>query len=408
MIAPLMSAQSHIVSSTNRNIAMTTIKSSGKRMTGLRILLVTARYFPYLGGTETHVYEVGRRMAAAGNEITILTTNPSGELPAAEQSEGLNIVRVRAYPADRDYYFAPGVYRTIMQGDWHIVHCQGYHTLVAPLAMFAALRSHTPYVVTFHSGGHSSRFRNMARTVQWEMLRPLLIRAARLIGVSNFEADFFSAQLRIPRQRFTVIQNGASLTAHAIDAAPCNDGSDNKGEVWIVSVGRLERYKGHQSVIAALPRVLEQHPEVRLRIVGSGPHESALRHLVADLRLDDKVVIGAIPPSQRGEMAALLSRAALVTLLSEYEAHPVAVMEALSLARPVLVTDTAGLRELAEGGLARSIPLESTSDQIADAILAELDNPLVPFNFALPTWEDCTAQIQQLYLDVLAGTNDTQ
>ncbi|MFN8528578.1 MAG: hypothetical protein U0670_08200 [Anaerolineae bacterium] len=39
-------------------------------------------------------------------------------------------------------------------------------------------------------------------------------------------------------------------------------------------------------------------------------------------------------------MSRLLARASLVVLFSEYEAHPVAVMEALSLRRPVLVADT--------------------------------------------------------------------
>ncbi|MBE3558221.1 MAG: hypothetical protein IMW89_03230 [Ktedonobacteraceae bacterium] len=41
---------------------------------GLRLLMVTPRYFPYMGGIETHVYEVGRRLAAAGVHVTLLTT----------------------------------------------------------------------------------------------------------------------------------------------------------------------------------------------------------------------------------------------------------------------------------------------------------------------------------------------
>jgi len=60
-------------------------------------------------------------------------------------------------------------------------------------------------------------------------------------------------------------------------------------------------------------------------------------------------------------MAEMLSQAMLVALLSEYEAHPVAVMEALALRRPVLVADTSGMRELAEQGFARSVSLDSNS-----------------------------------------------
>src|SRR5690348_8742597 len=36
-----------------------------------RVLLVAARYFPYMGGMETHVYEVGQRLARAGISVTI-------------------------------------------------------------------------------------------------------------------------------------------------------------------------------------------------------------------------------------------------------------------------------------------------------------------------------------------------
>src|SRR5579859_347831 len=164
----------------------------------LRVLLVTARYFPYIGGVETHVYEVGQRLARAGVEVTLLTTDPSGQLPAVEESAGVQIRRVRAWPANKDYYFAPAIYRFIMQRKWDLVHCQGYHTLVAPLAMFAARRAGIPYVLTFHSGGDSSRFRKAFRGVQRAALRPLLTGAERLIGPSKWEVEFFRERLHLP------------------------------------------------------------------------------------------------------------------------------------------------------------------------------------------------------------------
>ena len=50
----------------------------------LRLLLVAASYFPYSGGLETHVHEVGRRFARAGVEVTILTTDISRRLPPVD------------------------------------------------------------------------------------------------------------------------------------------------------------------------------------------------------------------------------------------------------------------------------------------------------------------------------------
>jgi glycogen synthase len=355
-----------------------------------RILMVSARYYPYSGGTETHVHEVAKRLADTGYDITILTTDPSGELPGEEIQNGVRVKRVKAYPANRDYYFAPAIIREIISGGWDIVHLQGYHTLVAPLTMLAALWAKIPYVVTFHSGGHSSTTRNKLRAFQYWLLKPLLRRASQLIGVSQFEADFFAEQLDMPRERFEVIPNGAHLPAldRVVEPAPYP---------LIVSSGRLERYKGHQHVIAALAEILKTRPDVRLRIAGTGPYEAELHHLAQELQVADQVEIKAVPATNRQGMAELLSQASLVVLFSEYEAHPVAVMEALSLKRPVLVADTSGLGELARRGLVSAVPLDSKPEQLAAAILYQLDCPHIPTEITLPTWDGCTASIGQVY-----------
>src|SRR5689334_8730987 len=84
---------------------------SGERP--LRVLMVTPRYFPLTGGVESHVYEVSRRMAALGTAVTILTTDRTGRLPAQEIHDGVEVRRVRAWPAQADYYFAPDLLRHI-------------------------------------------------------------------------------------------------------------------------------------------------------------------------------------------------------------------------------------------------------------------------------------------------------
>ena len=360
----------------------------------IRVLFVTPRFWPYTGGVETHVYQVARRLASAGVEVMVLTTDLSGRLPVHEQRERVTIRRARAWPAHRDYYFAPGIYRAITRGDWDVVHVQSYHTLVAPLAMFAALRARLPYLVTFHGGGHSSQVRNALRGAQRAMLRPLLARAERLIAVAQFEVEFLAARLRLPRQRFVVIPNGSDLPPAARPAAVVNG-------TLIASVGRLERYKGHHRLIEALPKVLEQRPDAYVWIAGAGPYEPALRRLADRLGVADRVEIRAVPAEDRQAMASALSSAALVVLLSEYETHPIAVLEAMRLKRPVLVARTSGLTELAERGLARAIPIDSTTEQVALAVLDQLRRPLVPANVDLPSWDDCVSDLLTLYRSIL-------
>ena len=294
----------------------------------LRILMVTPRYYPETGGIETHVHEVSKRLVGVGNNVTILTTDRSNSLPKVEKMEGITVRRVRAWPRTRDYYFAPEIYNSVINADCDIVHVQGYHTFVPVMAMLAAAGRGIPFMITFHSGGHSSKLRTLLRGVQRAALRPLIRRATRWIGVSRFEAELFSRSLKLPRDRVSVIRNGCEIPAGL--AAGKSD-----GQPIIVSMGRLERYKGHHRVIEAFPLILSRFPGARLRILGEGPYKGELLALMERMALSDVVEVGGIPPSQRASLSTLLAAASLVTLLSDYEAHPVSVMEALALGCPV-------------------------------------------------------------------------
>jgi glycosyltransferase involved in cell wall biosynthesis len=361
----------------------------------MRILMVAARCYPLMGGIETHIQEVGPRLVACGHAVDVLTTDPSGKLPVEEEVRGMRVKRVPAWPKDLDLYVAPGIYTAIRRGAWDLIHFQGYNTFVVPIGLLAAVRGDVPFVLTFHSGGHSSRLRNAVRGTQHALLRPLVARAARLIGVSEFEANFFSARMGVPRERFVVIPNGAAMPA----ASP----GVNVDPHLIVSGGRLERYKGHHRAIAALPELIRRIPDARLRVVGTGPYEGELRRLVGTLGLEQRVTIAAIPGSERQKMADLLASAGLFVLFSEYEAHPVAVMEALSLRRPVLVSDTSGLRELATNGLCRAIPCDAGPGELAAAMVEELETHREIPDLALPDWDACAQALSDVYRDVVAS-----
>jgi len=360
----------------------------------LRIAMVCARYLPFTGGIETHIHEVGTRLAARGHRVTVLTTDPTQTLPSEEICNGMRIVRVKAWPKSRDWHFAPGVCTALANGDWDVVHIQGYNTFVAPLALMSAIRQGQRFVVTLHSGGHSSRLRQAVRGAQQSMLRPLIARAHHLIAVSQFEAEFFGRRWRLPRTRFAVIPNGAGLAS----MAPRGPVARRR---LVLSIGRLERYKGHHKVVEAFPDVLPQLPDARLQVVGDGPFAPQLRKLVKKLALDETVSICSIPAGEREQMAGLLSRAGLVVLMSEYEANPVSVMEALSMRARVLVSDTSGLRELAAQGLCRAIALNASRAELAAAMLEELRNERQPPPPRLPDWDRCTNELLGVYESVM-------
>ena len=372
-------------------VSATTELGDGAGAARLKILMIAARAFPFVGGIETHVHEVSKRLAAMGHSVELLTTDATWSLAQQETVGGVNIVRVRAWPRGRDLHWAPGLLSHVANGDWDVIHVQGYHTFSAPLGMIAALRAKTPFVVTFHSGGHSSNLRNAVRRLQHLLLAPMMLRATQLIGVSEFEADFFSQRLGLERGAFTVVPNGARLPAAAPQAATVDR------LPLILSVGRLERYKGHHRIIEAFALLLKQRPDARLRILGEGPYESALRRLIVSLGLQGKAEIGGIPAAEREAMAAIMRSASLVTLMSDYEAHPVAVMEALSLGLPVLTSDSSGFRELARANLVRAVPLTADAEVLATAIREEMEKPRAPREVTLPDWDDCARRLISIY-----------
>ncbi len=363
----------------------------------LRILMLTPRFLPDMGGIETHVQEVTKRLAADGHSVAVLTTDRSGTLLSNEVVAGVRIRRVKAWPRRRDYYFAPEIWGAIKNAECDIIHVQGYHTFVAPLGMLAAVRNGIPFVITFHSGGHSSPLRNLLRGAQWAALRGLVRRAAHWIAVSRFEAELFSEKMRLPRDRVSVVPNGAQL------AWPNRPAAAGGERPLIVSIGRLEHYKGHHRAIEAMPELLRRVPDAKLRILGEGPYKPELLALVERLQLAGCVEVGGIPPSERDRLAAILGSASLVVLLSAYEAHPVAVLEALALGRRVLVTNCSGFIEMAKDGVVETVAPDANSAQIADAMAATLADDRARPPVVLPNWEDCAGQLERIYRRVLSS-----
>jgi glycosyltransferase involved in cell wall biosynthesis len=358
----------------------------------LRVLMVCTRYLPDLGGIETHVYEVARRLTALeGFDITVLATDRTRRLPRDEVLDGVRVLRVPSWPPGRDYYLAPRIAAVVGQRErWDLVHCQGIHTPVPVLAMLAARRVGTPYLVTFHTGGHSLWHRNALRSTQWRLAGLLLRNATSLVGVSRFEAQTLSEQARLRGKPVTVIRNGGTLPPPPAGTVAIPG--------RIVSSGRLERYKGHHRVIEALPHVMRDVPGAHLVVIGSGPYEPELRELARRLGVSDRVSITSLPSTDRSAMAEALAKSSVAVALSDYEAHPVAVMEALSAGRPVVGYDVAGIGELVTAGWVRGVTPDAPANTVARAIVEAMSSPCLVDPAELPTWNSCADQLAQIYL----------
>ena len=131
--------------------------------------------------------------------------------------------------------------------------------------------------------------------------------------------------------------------AHFADPAPLPPGA-----LRLVSIGRFVEQKGQMVLIEALARLREELPELRLELVGDGPMRGALEEAVARHRLG--AMVGFTGWQDEAGVRARIDAAHALVMPSFAEGLPVAIMEAMAAARPVIATHVAGIPELVRPG----------------------------------------------------------
>jgi glycosyltransferase involved in cell wall biosynthesis len=131
------------------------------------------------------------------------------------------------------------------------------------------------------------------------------------------------------------------------------------------TVANFRREKGHGILLNAAVHVRRAFPEVRFVLVGHGPLESRTRRLCRDLGLDRSVVF----TGARHDAPRLAAAFDVFALPSLKEGLGIAVIEAMTLGRPVVVTRVGGLKELVEDGKQGLVVEPGNPEAFADAII---------------------------------------
>jgi glycosyltransferase involved in cell wall biosynthesis len=103
----------------------------------------------------------------------------------------------------------------------------------------------------------------------------------------------------------------------------------------IISIGRLTEQKDQGTLIKAFHLVKQKHQNTRLVILGIGDKESELKQLIADLNLDEDVMLMGFKTNPY----AYLSKSSLFVLSSIYEGFGNVIAEALAMGVNVVSTD---------------------------------------------------------------------
>jgi glycosyltransferase involved in cell wall biosynthesis len=115
-------------------------------------------------------------------------------------------------------------------------------------------------------------------------------------------------------------------------------------------VGRLYWSKGATFLLNAFGRLAKVRQDVVLRLYGSGPMEGAIRRRVRELGLRSSVEVRGWV-EHKAMLSELSSDVDVVVHPSLYEACPITVLEAMSLGKPIIVSDLPWSREFVKDGV---------------------------------------------------------
>lgn len=212
-----------------------------------------------------------------------------------------------------------------------------------------------------------------------DKILPLLMRrfyqcADHIVAVSRGTALGLSKITGIPLDRITVIYNPA-VTPDILQKAnePLEHPWFSPGQPPVIlGVGRLTPQKDFETLIEAFKIIRDIRPS-RLLILGEGEEHYKLESLVKYMNLQDDVALLGFEKNPYKYM----KRASVLVLSSVYEGFANVLVEAMALGTSVVSTNCpSGPAEILDNGLYGPLVDVGNPQQLAEAILKVLDNPL--------------------------------
>jgi glycosyltransferase involved in cell wall biosynthesis len=238
--------------------------------------------------------------------------------------------------------------------------------LVAVLARWAA---HVPVRLVLRE---ASTLKNLRNPFYIFLMRKLYKRADAVISLTPYMRTELLKVLGAPDSSVVHIPNPVDIPLILDRAAePCpHDWLEPGMPAVFITVGRLAEPKDLATLIHAFA-ILSQHSEVRLVILGDGPQREQLEQLIIALQLQNRVLM----PGYDANPYRWMARSRGFVLSSRWEGQPNALMEAMCLRIPVVVTDyNPSIHELVEA--AGEIVPVGDCQAMAEAMLRTIEKPV--------------------------------
>jgi glycogen synthase len=370
---------------------------NGKR-DRLKVCLISEEYPPETawGGIGTYTYNLATGLAEQGHEVQVIargweqdSIQENGPLrihrlfiPEPSWRWGTTRLSLKFYETRQILLWNLRVRRRVRQildsDGLDVVECPEYHAQGLALALG---RRRVPMVVKLHTPAFLCRninetSRSLDNRISEYLEHRLARQAALITSPSRKLAEDVCRRWRLDGRAIRIIPNPID------DELFCPPLETKREPASLLFVGRLERRKGVETLIQALPFVRSRHLDARLRLVGkdhrSGPDGSwmgeHLRRRLRNERVPEEAVeyAGAV---DRTRLPAIYGRAAICVVPSLYENFPYTCLEAMACGCTVIASAVGGIPEIITHGVDGWLVSPESPQALADAIDILLSSP---------------------------------
>lgn len=283
----------------------------------IKILMLVDAWFPHIGGGQVHVWELSKKLAEKGCQISIF----SRDLGKWDKKySGVEVIRVGNHKkfahfwGRLEFLFLALIYS--LKANYDILHTHAFSPgLVAPFIKFFRNK---PVVYTVHGKGYKISGLGFGESI--------------LEDIVTYKIPY---DLEISVAKNTIIKKASAkkllIIPNGVDINRFSKARRKRKEInRILYVGRLFFDKGVDILIEAF-KILKI-PGVSLTIVGEGPEEKTLKKISHgdDIKFNGKLEgSGLINAYKKADMLVMPSRV---------EGMPVRLLEAWAAGLPVLAT----------------------------------------------------------------------
>ncbi|MCB1865661.1 MAG: glycosyltransferase [Chromatiales bacterium] len=355
------------------------------------LLVLTSTYPRWANDHEpAFVHELARRLTDRFR-VTVLAPHAPGSA-RSERLDGVDVRRFRYAPtALESLAYESGVPARLRANPFRWLLVPGF-VIAQFWSTQRLIRELLPAAIHAHWLIPQGLLALLARTVTGSRARVLVTAhgadvhvargafARRLLRHTANRADEVTAVSRALAQRLVEISGRREVVVRSMGAElgtppePAVDAGHR-----LLFTGRLVAKKGVDTLLAALPTILERVPDVHLVIAGDGPERAALEQQTQSLGIAANVEFaGPYRPDQRAALYAAAGIAVFpfrVAPDGDQEGLGLVVLEAVAQGRPVIAGDVPAVRDLIEPGRTGLLFPPGDTDALARAVIELLESP---------------------------------